>query len=80
MMIHAFGAYFGLGVSWILYDGSLAISTYKDKKSSNYHSDVFSMIGKNCPRKYCFIACYNATVHQSYLLCTLSLDVSFLTC
>ena len=43
MYIHAFGAYFGLAVSRILY-----MEEVKDNKKAEpvYHSDLFSFIGK----------------------------------
>ena len=42
MLIHAFGAYFGLAVSLMLVNKHV-----KDSKSecSAYHSDIFAMIG-----------------------------------
>ena len=43
MYIHAFGAYFGLGVSRILYNKH---AQNHHKGESCYHSDLFSMIGK----------------------------------
>ncbi|XP_006058262.3 ammonium transporter Rh type C [Bubalus kerabau] len=43
MTIHAFGAYFGLTVAWILYRPNLHHS--KERQSSTYHSDLFAMIG-----------------------------------
>ena len=43
LTIHAFGAYFGLAVSFILYRKA-AIDN--PKKSSVYHSDIFAMIGE----------------------------------
>ncbi|KAB0369325.1 hypothetical protein FD755_019330 [Muntiacus reevesi] len=43
MTIHAFGAYFGLTVAWILYRPNLNQS--EERKSSVYHSDLFAMIG-----------------------------------
>ncbi|CAI9157639.1 unnamed protein product [Rangifer tarandus platyrhynchus] len=43
MTIHAFGAYFGLTVAWILYRPNLNQS--EGRKSSVYHSDLFAMIG-----------------------------------
>ncbi|KAM4831077.1 ammonium transporter Rh type C [Urocitellus parryii] len=43
MTIHTFGAYFGLTVTWILYRRNLEQS--KQRQSSTYHSDLFSMIG-----------------------------------
>ncbi|XP_075996684.1 ammonium transporter Rh type C 2 isoform X2 [Genypterus blacodes] len=43
MVIHAFGGYYGLAISWVLYRPTL----YQSKRlnSSVYHSDVFAMIG-----------------------------------
>lgn len=43
MVIHTFGAYYGLTISWILYRPKLHQS--KHLGSSVYHSDVFAMIG-----------------------------------
>ena len=43
MLIHTFGAYFGLAVSVILYRKQ---ATEHPKNSSSYHSDIFAMIGK----------------------------------
>ncbi|XP_072004596.1 ammonium transporter Rh type C isoform X2 [Engystomops pustulosus] len=43
MTIHTFGAYFGLTVTWILRRPHL--SQRNDKEGSEYHSDLFSMIG-----------------------------------
>jgi len=42
ILIHMFGAYFGLAVARVLYNGHTADS---DKEGSVYHSDVFAMIG-----------------------------------
>lgn len=42
IFIHAFGAYFGLAVSRILYQNQ---QTTNKKEGSEYHSDVFAMIG-----------------------------------
>lgn len=42
MLIHTFGAYFGLAVSLMLYNRK---AEDNDKNSSTYHSDIFSMIG-----------------------------------
>ena len=42
IVVHLFGAYFGLGVSWI-------VKNYADEhplEGSNYQSDLFSMIGE----------------------------------
>ncbi|XP_041373502.1 ammonium transporter Rh type B-B-like [Gigantopelta aegis] len=42
--VHAFGAYFALSRSRVLYREDVARS---EKEGSVYHSDIFSMIGKN---------------------------------
>uniref|UniRef100_H2Z567 Ammonium transporter AmtB-like domain-containing protein n=1 Tax=Ciona savignyi TaxID=51511 RepID=H2Z567_CIOSA len=42
MFIHAFGAYFGLAVARVLYKKS---QTNSRKEGSEYHSDIFAMIG-----------------------------------
>lgn len=44
MVIHAFGGYYGLAISWVLYRPNLHQS--KRLIGSVYHSDVFAMIGK----------------------------------
>ena len=41
MLVHAFGAYFGLTVSCVL-----RRDVSSDKEGAVYHSDVFAMIGK----------------------------------
>uniref|UniRef100_A0A8C9FV29 Ammonium transporter Rh type A n=1 Tax=Pavo cristatus TaxID=9049 RepID=A0A8C9FV29_PAVCR len=43
MTIHAFGAYFGLAVTLILYRPGL--KKKHENEESNYHSDIFAMIG-----------------------------------
>ncbi|XP_018620615.1 ammonium transporter Rh type C-like isoform X1 [Scleropages formosus] len=43
MVIHTFGAYYGLAISWVLYRPNLDQS--KRLIGSVYHSDVFAMIG-----------------------------------
>uniref|UniRef100_A0A7N8Y5I5 Rh family, C glycoprotein a n=1 Tax=Mastacembelus armatus TaxID=205130 RepID=A0A7N8Y5I5_9TELE len=43
MVIHAFGGYYGLAISWVLYRQNLNQS--KHLQGSVYHSDVFAMIG-----------------------------------
>ncbi|XP_023669957.1 ammonium transporter Rh type C-like isoform X2 [Paramormyrops kingsleyae] len=43
MVIHTFGAYYGLSISWVLYRPELYQS--KRLQGSVYHSDVFAMIG-----------------------------------
>ncbi|XP_078483673.1 rh type B glycoprotein [Ciona intestinalis] len=42
MFIHAFGAYFGLAVARVLYKKSQTLSK---NEGSEYHSDIFAMIG-----------------------------------
>lgn len=44
MIIHAFGAYFGLAVARVLYRP--ALKNGHEKEGSVYHSDLFAMIGK----------------------------------
>lgn len=44
MVIHMFGAYFGLAVSRLIYREEHGEEN--DKEGSVYHSDVFAMIGK----------------------------------
>ena len=41
MYVHAFGAYFGLAVAKVLNHKEVE----NEKESSNYNSDLFSMIG-----------------------------------
>ena len=43
IIIHAFGAYFGLALSRVLYTEK---ALNNPKEESNYHSDLFAMIGK----------------------------------
>ncbi|XP_062869399.1 rh family, C glycoprotein a [Trichomycterus rosablanca] len=43
MVIHTFGGYYGLTISWVLYRPNLDQS--KRLQGSVYHSDVFAMIG-----------------------------------
>ena len=42
MIIHAFGAYFGLSVAKVIYREGHATSP---AESTQYHSDLFSMLG-----------------------------------
>lgn len=44
MIIHAFGAYFGLAVARVLYRPNLRDGHEND--GSVYHSDMFAMIGE----------------------------------
>ena len=43
MVVHAFGAYFGLTVARVLYNAD--VHKAEAKESSVYHSDLFAMIG-----------------------------------
>ncbi|KAF4081255.1 hypothetical protein AMELA_G00159300 [Ameiurus melas] len=43
MVIHTFGAYYGLSISWVLYRPNLKDSSKLN--GSVYHSDMFAMIG-----------------------------------
>uniref|UniRef100_A0A672HIH4 Ammonium transporter Rh type C 2 n=1 Tax=Salarias fasciatus TaxID=181472 RepID=A0A672HIH4_SALFA len=43
MVIHCFGGYYGLAISWVLYRPNLHLS--KRHHGSIYHSDLFAMIG-----------------------------------
>ncbi|KPP78717.1 ammonium transporter Rh type B-like [Scleropages formosus] len=54
MTIHIFGAYFGLGVTRVLYRPNLDKSQHKN--CSVYHSDLFAMIGKLHPLRI-FLVC-----------------------
>lgn len=44
IIIHMFGAYFGLAVARVLYNKH---TEDNDKEGSVYHSDVFAMIGES---------------------------------
>lgn len=44
LVIHAFGAYFGLAASWVLSPSSLRYNKHP-KEESSYQSDIFAMIG-----------------------------------
>lgn len=44
MVIHTFGGYYGLSISWMLYRPNLDQSSRL--QGSVYHSDVFAMIGR----------------------------------
>lgn len=45
MYVHAFGAYFGLAVSFVLSHGIGTKTEGNKLESSSYHSDIHSMIG-----------------------------------
>ena len=48
MVVHAFGAYFGLAVAAVLYTPNIEEAA-EEKEGSTYHSDLFSMIGTSRP-------------------------------
>ena len=43
VVIHIFAAYFGLALSWVLYDENVLDNR---NEGSSYHSDLSAMIGK----------------------------------
>jgi len=43
MVVHTFGAYFGLAVAWVNYKKE--VEEADEKEGSVYHSDLFSIIG-----------------------------------
>lgn len=51
MIIHAYGAYFGLAVARVLYRPGLRNG--HEKEGSVYHSDLFAMIGKDHYQLWC---------------------------
>lgn len=53
MIIHAYGAYFGLAVARVLYRPGLRNG--HEKEGSVYHSDLFAMIGKASSK--CGVGC-----------------------
>ena len=56
MIIHAFGAYFGLSVSYMLGE-----PFNDDDNTSTYHSDLFSMIGT------IFLVCFVTSLFAIFL-------------
>ena len=60
MIIHTFGAYFGLAVSVILYRKK---ATDHPRNSSSYHSDLFAMIGKASVYCVCISMCVPESMH-----------------
>jgi hypothetical protein len=46
MVVHLFGAYFGLAVAGVLYTPAVE-NAAEEKEGSVYHSDLFSMIGRS---------------------------------
>jgi hypothetical protein len=49
MLVHVFGAYFGLAVSCVL-----RRDVTSEKEGANYNSDIFAMIG-NIPDRFSFV-------------------------
>lgn len=74
MVIHAFGGYYGLAISWVLYRPNLHQS--KRLNGSVYHSDVFAMIGGwptiyilhflTSHAKVFFVFVFYTTAYQAY--------------
>jgi len=60
MFVHVFGAYFGLAVSYMLYNKKLTSPEAEDREKSVYHSDIFAMIGTLF--LFCFWPSFNAGV------------------
>lgn len=46
MVVHAYGAYFGLSVATIIYRKDVHKTEVEEKEGSVYSSDLFAMIGK----------------------------------
>jgi len=67
MVVHAFGAYFGLVVARVLYTDD--VRRAEEKESSVYHSDLFAMIGKS----HDFSINYRSTCIHSFRLFLLHL-------
>ncbi|CAF3358156.1 unnamed protein product [Rotaria sp. Silwood1] len=63
MFVHVFGAYFGLAVSYMLYDKELTSIEAEQREKSVYHSDLFSMVGTLF--LFCFWPSFNAGVAAS---------------
>nr|XP_020466250.1 ammonium transporter Rh type C 2 [Monopterus albus] len=82
MVIHAFGGYYGLAISWVLYRPNLHQS--KRLNGSVYHSDMFAMIGTLFlwmfwPSFNSAIANHGDGQHRAALNTYLSLAASVLT-
>ncbi|CAF1056976.1 unnamed protein product [Rotaria sordida] len=63
MFVHVFGAYFGIAVSYMLYDKELTSIEAEQREKSVYHSDLFAMIGTIF--LFCFWPSFNAGVAAS---------------
>jgi hypothetical protein len=62
MVVHAFGAYFGITVAALIYKKD--VHGAEEKESSVYHSDLFAMIG-NLPSK-CVVALHTDCLHSNF--------------
>lgn len=69
MVIHAFGAYYGLSISWMLYRPQLDKSSRL--QGSLYHSDVFTMIGGFGVQHKCYFYSQKYFVHFTIIYCGL---------
>lgn len=65
MVIHTFGAYYGLAISWMLYRPNLDQSSRL--QGSVYHSDVFAMIGKSSCLQQLFDFCKDFFMLQNQI-------------
>ena len=75
IVVHTFGAYFGLAVSYVL--GKPTTDKFDDCNASVYHSDLFSMIGTIFLVERCFIfsffcfICFNLLLLLLLVVCFL---------
>jgi ammonium transporter Rh len=63
MFVHAFGAFFGLGVAFMLYDKELTSIEAEQRERPIYHSNLFSLIGTLF--LFCFWPSFNAATADS---------------
>lgn len=85
MFVHAFGAYFGLSCSYVLYKRAKARGDWKTlighcKEASDYKSDIFSMIGTVF--LWCFWPSFNAATSEGHEMhrAVLNTYLSLVTC
>ena len=60
ILLSFIGAYFGIAVSYMLYDKALLTVEAEQREKSVYHSDLFAMIGTIF--LFCFWPSFNAGV------------------